>query len=69
LRFRLVEYDIEGNMLGVSNEFSELRDQLFVCETSREDREKLLTIGTTLIKECSFDLATLVHQHGGAKPR
>ena len=55
LSFKLVSYDIEGNFLG----FSELKDQLFMCNVAPEDLVKLTSLGTVLEKKCSFDLSKL----------
>ena len=55
LSFKLVSYDIEGNFLG----FSDLKDQLFMCNVPPEDLVKLTSIGTVLVQKCSFDLLKL----------
>ena len=44
LKFKLAAYDIEGNYLGMSD----LKDQLFLCETPREDVDRLLSFGVTV---------------------
>jgi meckelin len=43
LKFKLAQYDIYGNFIN----FEYLSDQIFICETPREEVEALLTFGTT----------------------
>lgn len=57
LKFKLAEYDIEGNYLGMAD----LKDQLFLCETPREDVDRLLSFGVTVQQECSFDMAKMLN--------
>ena len=57
LKFKLAEYDLEGNYLGMK----ELKDQLFLCETPREDVDRLLSFGITVQQECSFDMKRMLN--------
>jgi len=58
LRFKLAEYDILGNFI----RFEYLSDQVFICETPKEEVEQILKFGTTLVKQCSFDLSRLTNK-------
>ena len=55
LNFTLSKYNIYGEFLG----FEPLTDQIIICETLRDDVAKLMQVGVTLLRECSFDLARL----------
>ena len=56
LSFKLAKYDIFGKFYG----FEDLNNQLFLCQTPQNVLTQLLSIGTTLKNECSFDLSKLV---------
>lgn len=45
-----------GHFLG----FESLVEQVFICETSRDDIQDLMMIGTSLVRTCKFDLEKLV---------
>lgn len=57
LKFKLASYDIDGKYLGMSD----LKDQLFLCETPREDVDRLLSFGITVQQECSFDMSKMLN--------
>ena len=57
LKFKLAEYDLEGNYMGMT----ELKDQLFLCETPREDVDRLLSFGITVQQDCSFDMKKMLN--------
>lgn len=56
LKFKIAKYDLVGNFRG----FEDFNHQLFICKTSNEMIEKLMSIGTTMINTCSFDLSKVL---------
>lgn len=58
LNFKVVSYDIYGNMV---SQFKDLGPQIFLCQLLDDNLDRLLTIGTTLIEECSFNIDTLIN--------
>lgn len=47
-----------GHFLG----FESLVEQVFICETSRDDIQDLMKIGTSLVRTCNFDVQKLTKQ-------
>ena len=55
-KFKLAMYSIEGKFLG----WSDLKDQLLLCDSNSEYRKNFLKIGHARELSCSFDLSKLL---------
>lgn len=58
LKFKVAEYDLEGNLL----RFDDLRDQIMACDMTEEETSRVMEFGNTVEHKCTFDISKLTNE-------